>query len=58
MLKRLARLRSDERGATAIEYALIGALVSVAIIIGATALGTAINAMYVSVDSKVEAAVN
>ncbi|AGA65284.1 hypothetical protein B488_12920 [Liberibacter crescens BT-1] len=33
----------DESGATAIEYGLIAALVSVALIAGATALGGAIN---------------
>jgi pilus assembly protein Flp/PilA len=58
MLRLLANLLKDESAATAIEYALIGALVAVAIIIGATALGTALNSMYVAVDSKVEAAVN
>ncbi len=39
MLNMLARLRRDEAGATAIEYALIASLISVAIIAGATAIG-------------------
>lgn len=39
----LARFMQDESGAAAIEYALIAALIALAIIGGATALGTAIN---------------
>ncbi|TCD16372.1 Flp family type IVb pilin [Oricola cellulosilytica] len=39
-----ARFMKDESGATAIEYGLIAALVSVAVISGATVLGTTINA--------------
>ena len=35
-----------ERGATAIEYALMVALIAVAIIITVTALGNQINAVY------------
>ena len=36
----------DESGATAIEYALIAALVSVAVIAGASALGVNIGGMF------------
>jgi pilus assembly protein Flp/PilA len=36
----------EEDGVTAIEYGLIAALVAVAIIVGATALGTNINALF------------
>ncbi|WP_455918793.1 Flp family type IVb pilin [Ensifer canadensis] len=39
MKKIFARLMKDESGATAIEYGLIAALISVALIGGATALG-------------------
>ncbi len=39
-----ARFMKDESGATAIEYGLIAALIAVAIIAGATALGSSINA--------------
>jgi pilus assembly protein Flp/PilA len=39
----VARFVSDESGATAIEYGLIAGLVSVALITGASALGTALN---------------
>ncbi|MCW5696305.1 MAG: Flp family type IVb pilin [Bauldia sp.] len=43
LLIRFARNRS---GATAIEYALIGTLISVAIIVGAIALGGVLNTTY------------
>jgi pilus assembly protein Flp/PilA len=36
----------DEDGVTAIEYGLIAALVAVAIIVGATALGTSLNDIF------------
>jgi pilus assembly protein Flp/PilA len=36
----------EEDGVTAIEYGLIAALVAVAIVVGATALGTNINALF------------
>ncbi|TGV73623.1 Flp family type IVb pilin, partial [Mesorhizobium sp. M00.F.Ca.ET.149.01.1.1] len=35
----IERFHADESGATAIEYALIGVLVAVAILVGATSLG-------------------
>ena len=36
----------DEDGAAAIEYGLIAALIAVAIIVGATALGTSLNGLF------------
>jgi len=39
MTKLVSRFLKDESGATAIEYGLIAALISVALITGATALG-------------------
>jgi pilus assembly protein Flp/PilA len=50
------RFWRTETAATAIEYALIAALISVAIVAGASAVGAALRSMYISVDSKVEAA--
>ena len=50
MMKRFLR---DERGATAIEYALLGALISVAIIAAVSLLGTALNETYSGVATKV-----
>ena len=40
MTKLFARFLKDESGATAIEYGLIAALISVALVAGATTLGT------------------
>jgi pilus assembly protein Flp/PilA len=56
MRRKLIKFIENQSGATAIEYALIGALVSVAIILGATSLGNALRAMYISVDTMVEGA--
>jgi pilus assembly protein Flp/PilA len=50
------RFLRDTEGATAIEYALIGGLVSVAIILGATALGVKLNDVYNAVAGKVPSA--
>ena len=36
----------EEDGAAAIEYGLIAALIAVAIIVGATALGTSLNGIF------------
>ncbi|PST26842.1 Flp family type IVb pilin [Mesorhizobium plurifarium] len=41
-----ARLMKDESGATAIEYGLIAALISVALITGATALGGQLDTLF------------
>jgi pilus assembly protein Flp/PilA len=43
-MEKLIRFFKDEEGATAAEYALLIALIAVVLIVGATALGTAINA--------------
>lgn len=42
----------DNSGATAIEYALIGGLISVAIISGATAVGNGIGNLFGTVQNK------
>lgn len=51
-----ARLWKDRSGATAIEYGLIAVLIAVAIISGATALGTSVNNMLNNDANKVTAA--
>lgn len=45
---------ADECGATAIEYALIAAGISIAIVVTVTGLGTALNASYASVSTAVK----
>ena len=39
----------DESGATAIEYGLLAALISVAAIVGMTALGTALSGLFTNI---------
>jgi pilus assembly protein Flp/PilA len=56
MKQRIIRFVKDQSGATSIEYALIGTLISVAVIVGALSLGTQLNVMYVSLGNKVTVA--
>ena len=51
-----ARFMKDESGATAIEYGLIAALISVALITGATALGNALNNQFQNLSTKLNVA--
>lgn len=48
----IARFVKDESGATAIEYGLIAALISVALITGATTLGNALNTQFNALAGK------
>lgn len=48
-----ARFVKDESGATAIEYGLIAGLIAVAIIVGAGALGTALNTKFNDIKTEV-----
>ncbi len=50
---RLNRFIRDNRGATAIEYALIGMLISVGIIVGATNVGSSTNAVYEKLQTEI-----
>jgi pilus assembly protein Flp/PilA len=51
-----ARFVKDESGATAIEYGLIAALIALAIMVGAGALGTALNNKFQAISDKVNTA--
>ena len=46
---RLATFLRDTRGATAIEYALIAAGISVAIVVAVGSIGTSVKALFVNV---------
>ncbi|OQM76367.1 Flp family type IVb pilin [Manganibacter manganicus] len=46
MTKLLKNFAKDESGATAIEYGLIAALIALAIIVGAGALGSSLNKKF------------
>jgi len=52
----IGRFASDRTGATAIEYALIATLISVAIVLGATALGGQLGVVFQGLADKVVAA--
>ena len=48
------RLRRDKRGATAIEYGLIAALIVVALIGGLTSLGGGMGGMWTKLNNAVQ----
>lgn len=52
MNKLFARFAKDESGATAIEYGLIAALIALAIVTGATALGDGLSAQFQAIADK------
>ncbi len=56
MTKIFARFMKDESGATAIEYGLIAALISVALITGATTLGSALDTQFKDLSTKMTTA--
>ena len=51
-MRGLTRIIFNERGATAIEYALVGALISIAALAAMTNLGGKVNTMFNNVSSK------
>jgi len=57
MYSTFKKLLSDESGATAVEYGLIAALVSVAAVTALTAVGTDLTNMFNSVSTDVQNAV-
>ncbi len=52
MTKLFARFIKDESGATAIEYGLIAALISVALITGASTLGGSLNKTFMNINTE------
>jgi pilus assembly protein Flp/PilA len=57
IIKSIQAFARDEEGVTAIEYGLIAALVAVAIIVGATALGTSLGTLFQDISDKISAIV-
>ena len=47
------RFLKDDSGATAIEYCLIAALISVALVAGATTVGSSLNSKFDSIGTTV-----
>ena len=56
MTRIFARLLNDESGATAIEYGLIAALISVVIIGAVTLVGTNLSSVFNSIATSLQAA--
>jgi pilus assembly protein Flp/PilA len=54
MRRLLARFVVDERGATAIEYALIAAGISIVIVTAVNGMGSALSAKYVEVGTSIK----
>ena len=54
----VTRFVKDESGATAIEYGLIAALISVGIIAAATTLGNGLSSLFNGLGTKMETAAN
>jgi len=50
----VTRFIKDESGATAIEYGLIAALISVALIAGARAIGQGLDSKFTAVSSAID----
>jgi len=57
MLSIIKNLIKDENGATAIEYGLIAALVSVAAVVALENMGTSLENMFTTVSGKLDTAV-
>jgi len=58
VIRTIVRVLRDKRGATAIEYGLIIAVVVIAMIAGLTALADSTTGVWGDVSTKVEAAVH
>ncbi len=58
MLKIITRLQVEVSGATAIEYGLIAALVSVAAIGALSLMGGSLNTMFTAVSAQLDTAVS
>jgi pilus assembly protein Flp/PilA len=54
--KTLTSFWSDENGATAIEYGLIAALISVVIVVAVTSIGTNLQAVFTNIAGKLGSA--
>ncbi len=54
MFKFLKLIKNDDKGATAIEYGLIAALIAVAIITAVTSVGTKLSGTFNNVSNAVD----
>ena len=56
MKKLFTQFKDDESGATAIEYGLIAALISVGIIVAVTALGDSLEGVFDNISGSLDTA--
>jgi pilus assembly protein Flp/PilA len=56
LLQTMLRSRRDERGATAVEYGLMVALIAIAIIVTVGFLGDGLNGLFSTVEQEVNGA--
>lgn len=54
-LRKIVAFINDEEGASAIEYGLLVGLIALAIVAGATLLGTSISDMFTRASTKLDA---
>jgi pilus assembly protein Flp/PilA len=54
MRRLISRFLSDETGATAIEYCLIAAGISIVIVVAVNGIGTTLNTKFTSVNSSLK----
>jgi pilus assembly protein Flp/PilA len=54
-LRKIVAFINDEEGASAIEYGLLVGLIALAIVAGATLLGTSISGMFTRASTKLDA---
>ena len=54
MRQLVSRFLSDQSGATAIEYCLIAAGISIVIVVAVNGIGTTLNGKFVSVNSSLK----
>ncbi|SFA80619.1 pilus assembly protein Flp/PilA [Collimonas sp. OK607] len=57
MNAKLMKFLRDEDGVTAIEYGLIAGLIAVAIIVGATNIGSDLTSIFGNIDTQLKTAV-
>jgi pilus assembly protein Flp/PilA len=55
-MNKVLRFLKDKSGATAIEYGLIAALISIAVVAGANIAGPALDELFTNIGTTVEAA--
>lgn len=56
MIRILRTFANDKKGATALEYGLIAALISVALVVGATTAGTQLSSLFTTIGTKLTTA--